>query len=298
MKIGFPSINYEVNCKPNKKFKLQSYSEKIFLDTVKSNLECTKKTILENIKQDYLFFRISSDIVPFASHPICKVNWQKEFQKEFKEIGKIIKKHGMRISMHPDQFVVINSPNNEIVQRSVKELEYHADVLHLMDLGTDAKIQIHVGGVYNDKEESINRFIKNFDVLPEKVKKRLAIENDDVSYSVKDCLKISKQTGIPIIFDYFHHECLNNKEKPFEAFIECQKTWKKNDGIIMLDYSSQQQGERKGKHAETLNEDHFKEFLKQLNGQDFDLMLEIKDKEKSAKKVLIIINLKSQRKIK
>lgn len=296
MKIGFPSINYEVDCKPNKKFKLQSYSEQNFLGTAKSNLECTKKTILENIKKGYLFFRISSDAIPFASHPICKVNWQKEFQKEFGEIGEIIKKHGMRISMHPDQFVVINSPNNEIVQRSVKELEYHADVLDLMNLGEDAKIQIHVGGVYDDKEESITRFVKNFNLLPEKVKRRLAIENDDVSYSVKDCLKISKQANIPIIFDYFHHECLNNNEKQIDVFNECKKTWKKKDGVMMLDYSSQQIGERKGKHTETLNENHFNKFLNDLKGQDFDLMLEIKDKQKSAEKALIIINSKSQKK--
>ncbi len=262
MKIGYPCLNYSLGCTANKKFRLNSYTEENLKEKTKNNLDCLKKILLFNAEKNYLFFRITSDLVPFASHPICDFNWQEHFKKEFEEIGEIIKKNNMRISMHPDQFVLINSPNEEVVRRSILELNYHAEVLDLLGLDETAKIQIHVGGVYGDKETALKRFIQNYNALPMKVKKRLAIENDDKLYSLSDCLEIFKETKIPIIFDTLHHECLNNEETLQEAIIQASKTWTKKDGQLMMDYSTQQLGERKGKHTETINEEHFKETMK------------------------------------
>jgi UV DNA damage endonuclease len=256
---------------------------------VQNNLECLLRILQYNLKHGILFFRISSDLIPFASHPVCEFPWQRHFQKSFKEIGQFIKKNHMRISMHPDQFIVINSPRDDVVQRSIAELTYHAQILDLMGLDTSAKIQLHVGGVYRDYSQSIKRFIDRFKSLDSSIKRRLVIENDDKSYSVQDCLQIHNKTNIPILFDYFHHSLKNNNEPLVKILEECKKTWNPHDGIPMVDYSSSGFKNSKGAHAEHLNLSDFKYFLQQSNPYDFDLMLEIKDKERSALKALIVV---------
>lgn len=288
MKIGYPCINRSVGCQADKTFRLASYSEDKLIETIQNNLDCLRKILEYNVKNDFLFFRITSNLIPFGGHPINTFNWRKHFQKDFKEIGEYIKKNKIRISMHPDQFIVINSPNKEIVEKSVKDLDWHTDVLDLMRLGEDAKIQIHVGGVYGDKKSAIARFVENYKKLPEKIKKRLAIENDDKSYNLDECLKINKRTGIPIIFDIFHHKCLPTKENALEAIKKASKAWKEKDGLLMVDYSSQEEGAIKGKHCTHIDSEDFEEFLEQTKKQNFDVMLEIKDKEKSALEALRI----------
>jgi len=286
LKIGYPCINRSIECKSSRTFRLKSYSEERLIETIKNNLDCLVKIFKFNIKHNVLFFRITSDLIPFASHPICNFNWPNHFRRKFKEIGRLIKTHDIRISMHPDQFVLINSIDDEVFKNSLRELIYHEQVLDLMELDASAKIQIHIGGVYGDKEKSIKRFIERFWKLDEFIKKRLVIENDDRYYNLKDCLQINSQTGVPILFDNFHHELNNSGETISEAFKLFTTTWKEKDGIPMVDYSSQQKGKQKGKHVDSLNLEHFKNFLEKTKSFDFDIMLEIKDKEKSALKAI------------
>ena len=282
MKIGYPCINLTIGCKADKTFRLRSYSEERLIETVGNNLNCLSEILAFNVKHKLLFFRITSDLVPFASHPICKFSWQKYFEKPLKEVGDFIKSHNIRISMHPDQFTLINSLDPKVFENSVKELIYHTQVLDLMELDASAKIQLHVGGVYGNKEKSTVRFIERFEKLEKTIKTRLAIENDDLNYNLQDCLKISTETGVPTLFDTFHHEINSSGETTKEAFKLFTKTWKKKDGPPMVDYSSHRISGSKRKHIETINPKHFRQFLQETNPFDFDVMLEIKDKEKSA----------------
>ncbi|MEO0070777.1 MAG: UV DNA damage repair endonuclease UvsE [candidate division WOR-3 bacterium] len=282
MRIGYPCINLSLECRGTKTFRLRSYSPERFQETLANNLACLEKTIEWNIKHHLLFFRISSDLVPFASHPVCKFPWQKVFQREFRIIGRLIKRAQMRISMHPDQFVLLNALDERVVRDSVRELKYHSEILDLLSLPSNAKVQIHIGGVYGNKDKSVARFIRRYEKLPEAIKRRLVIENDDRLYNVSDCLKISKETGIPVLFDSFHHEVNPNGDDLRTAFEKCALTWRKRDGLPMVDYSSQKPSSRFGSHSEHINPFHFRQFLFQLAGYQFDLMLEIKDKEKSA----------------
>jgi len=258
------------------------------METVENNLVCLEKILRFNVKHKILFFRITSDLVPFASHPICTFNWQEYFGKRFQEIGDLIKSQGMRISMHPDQFTLINSIDNKVFENSVRELVYHAQVLDLMGLDASAKIQIHVGGVYGDKDKSMIRFVERFGKLDEILKRRLVIENDDRRYNLRDCLQISGKTRIPVLFDVFHHGVNNSGENMKEVFEHFTKTWKEKDGLPMVDYSSQKMGERRGKHVETIKLGDFGKFLEESKPFDFDIMLEIKDKEISALKAIEI----------
>jgi len=286
MKIGYPCINWTIGCKGDRTFRLKSYSKERLIATVENNLHCLLEMLRFNARHNILFFRITSDLVPFASHPVCRFNWQDHFKKRFRAIGDFIKKYNIRISMHPGQFIIINSVDKRVVERSLKELIYHAQVLDLLELDASAKIQIHVGGVYGDKEKSMERFMERFEKLDEIIKRRLVIENDDMSYGMKDCLKISAEIGIPVLFDVFHHAANNLGETVGEVFEVFTGTWRGKDGLPMVDYSSQQSGERKGKHAETIDLEHFKGFLEETKPFDFDVMLEIKDKERSALKAV------------
>jgi len=188
--------------------------------------------------------------------------------------------------MHPDQFVIINALQQDIVRRSVAELMYHCDLLDAMGLPVSAKVQIHVGGAYGDKRSAMNRFIVQHDTLPARVRKRLVIENDDRIFNVTDCLSIHEKTGIPVVLDVFHLECTDSGYDLDAVMQMTEKTWTKRNGRPIIDYSRQQPGERKGKHAISLHTGHFRRFLESVKKRDFDCMLEIKDKEKSALKAL------------
>ncbi|WP_223650951.1 UV DNA damage repair endonuclease UvsE [Hymenobacter psoromatis] len=284
MKIGYPCVNETLPCSAAGTFRLASYSEERLVTTVAANLACLRQILEWNVAHGLLFFRMGSGIVPFGSHEVNTFPWQAHFKAEFQALGAYIRQHGMRISFHPDQFVVLNSPDPAIVQRSVAELVYQGLMLDLMELDSTAKLQIHAGGAYGDKGAALARWVETFQTLvPEAVKIRLVVENDDRLYSLRECLSLHDLTGVPILFDNFHHECLNHGEPMREALRLAAATWHPvRDGVLMMDYSSQAPGERRGKHTDALVPELFRAFLADLDGLNVDMMLEIKDKEASA----------------
>jgi len=282
MRIGYPCINRTLECRSNRTFRLKSYSDERLKETVKNNLDCLSKILEFNAENNVLFFRITSDLVPFASHPVCRFPWQSHFEEKFKDVGDFVKSQGMRVSTHPGQYTVLNSRDMGVFERSVGELFYHCEVLDLMGLDLSAKVQIHVGGVYKDRELSRERFAERFCKLDDLIKRRLVIENDEKSYSLEDCLWVSDQTGVPVVFDLLHHRLKNNGESLKEAFEGFIPTWKERDGTPIVDYSTQDMGKRPGKHAESIDPLDFQEFLEATRQFDFDVMMEIKDKERSA----------------
>ncbi len=286
MKIGYPCINLTIGCKANRTFRLKSYSEPRLIETIANNLDCLEAILRWNVDRRVLFFRLSSDLVPFASHPVCRFNWQDHFREQFLRIGGFIKEHGTRISMHPDQFTLINSVDEAIFERSHRELLYHAGVLDAMGLDETAKIQIHVGGVYGDKEASIQRFVERFAQLDPAIRRRLVIENDERSYCLRDCLEIHGRTDTPVLFDVFHHSILNHGEDVHACLEGAAATWSPHDGIPMVDYSSQALGKPVGSHTQSIDIESFRVFLRDSRPFNFDIMLEIKGKEASALKAV------------
>lgn len=282
MKIGYPCINRSIGCSSGRTFRLASYSDERLEETARENLRCLQEILRFNLGACILFFRITSDLIPFASHPVCTTTWQETFAGTLRDIGRFVGEHEMRVSMHPDQFVLINAKDPGILERSIAELRYHAAVLDAMHLNRTAKIQIHVGGVYGDREVSTERFCNEYSRLDESILRRLVVENDDSRYTFADCLRIHEETGIPVLFDAFHHEVNPSGEGVAEAVDLCAATWQPEDGILMTDYSTQMPGGRKGSHAENLDGARFREFLAETAPTDMDIMLEIKDKERSA----------------
>ncbi|MGI4736539.1 MAG: UV DNA damage repair endonuclease UvsE [Janthinobacterium lividum] len=288
MKIGYPCVNETLECSAAGTFRLASYSPERLVPTVAANLACLQQILEWNVAHGLLFFRMGSGIVPFGSHEVNTFPWQTHFASEFRALGDYIKQQGLRISFHPDQFVVLNSPDPAIVQRSVAELVYQGSMLDLMGLDSTAKLQIHAGGAYGDKDAALARWTETFHkMVPEAVKVRLVVENDDRLYSLRECLSLHEVTGVPILFDNFHHECLNHGEPMREALRLAAATWHPTrDGVLMMDYSSQAPNERRGKHTDTLVPELFRGFLADLDGLEVDMMLEIKDKEASAVRAL------------
>ncbi|MFW9824982.1 MAG: UV DNA damage repair endonuclease UvsE [Candidatus Thorarchaeota archaeon] len=289
MKIGYPCINLSLNCRSSKTFRLKNYSEQRLIETIKNNLNCLREILEFNANNKLLFFRITSDLIPFASHPVMTFNWEDYFKSEFQKIGLYIKKNHMRITMHPGQYTVLNSKNQRVVENSIKELRYHCKILELLGLDSTAKIVTHVGGVYGDKKSSIKRFIKRYSELDDNIKNYYVVENDDVSYNVTDTLTINNETEIPIILDSYHHHCNNLGESLEEAIEKVLKVWKEKDGLPIIHYSSEHPIKGICKHAEEIDIKHFTNFIKRTQNYNFDIILEIKNKEQSALKALEII---------
>lgn len=282
MRIGYPCLNLSLPCSASRTFRLRSYSDERLEQTVSSNLACLEAILSFNAENGIVFFRITSDIVPFASHRVCTFPWQERFRRRLAAIGRTVREGEARVAMHPDQFVLVNAQDKKIFEASERELVYHAELLDLMGMDVDAKIQIHVGGVYDDKAKSMARFVRRFAALPDVVRRRLVIENDDRLYGLADCMRIHAETGIPVLFDAFHHVLRNEGEELAVALALAASTWRASDGPPIVDYSSQQKGARVGTHAETIDLRDFRRFLRESRPHDFDCMLEIKDKEYSA----------------
>lgn len=290
MRIGYPCLNRSLGCSASRTFRLASYTPERLAAAVAANLDCLERILQYNLDHGLLFFRITSDLVPFASHPVCRHPWRRQFAARFAALGRFIRRHGMRISMHPDPFTLINSPDEGIFRRSAAELEYHAAVLDLLGLDGTARIQVHAGGAYGDKPAAIDRFCARFGLLRAAVRRRLTVENDDRLFTLADCLEISRRSGIPVLFDSFHHRLNHRGEKEAQALALAAATWGKEDGPPMTDYSSQKKGARRGSHAESVDLRHFARFAAHAAPFACDVMLEIKDKEKSAQRARALLD--------
>jgi UV DNA damage endonuclease len=170
----------------------------------------------------------------------------------------------------------------------VADLIYHTELLDGMGLDDTNKIQIHVGGVYGDKSAAIDRFVHQWELLPERVKARLVIENEERHFDLADTMEIHRRVGIPVLFDSFHHSIKNEGESLAEALDLAASTWV-GHGPMMLDYSSQDATKRPGAHTPTIDLDDFARFLPDVVHRDVDVMLEIKDKEQSAIKAIAFL---------
>ena len=288
MAIGYACKTTGVRSTSMRTCHLKDATEDRLREIIEHNLAALNRTIDYNIENNIRLFRISSDLIPFGSSSVNSIKWWEDFGDELKTIGQKIKGSQMRVSLHPGQYTVLNAVKSEVVKKAIADLAYHAKILDRLGLDATHKIVLHIGGAYQDKKASTKRFLANYGLLDESIKRRLVIENDDKIYNIKDALDISLRLKIPIIFDNLHHE-INpaGKEKDEYAWITlCKKTWQKQDGKQKIHYAQQAKEKQKGSHADTIRLDPFLAFYRRINRDDLDIMLEVKDKNLSCVKCI------------
>ncbi len=288
MSIGYACLTKGI---PNTGFRtciIKNASSENLKELIEHNLNSLENIIDYNIKNNILLFRISSDIIPFGSNPVNKLKWEVLFKGKLDKIGFKIKKSGMRVSMHPGQYTVLNSLNSAVVENAAKDLFYHAKFLESLGTDTSSKIILHIGGIYGDKISASERFTNNYKSLKKTIKDRLVIENDDKLYNINDVLKIAKEINVPVVFDNLHHflnppEVLKSEQ---DWIYEAKKTWSEKDGLQKIHYSQQDSQKRKGSHTRTIYISQFLDYYKNLSDKNIDIILEVKDKNLSALKCI------------
>jgi UV DNA damage endonuclease len=256
-----------------------NYASELALENVRDLFEIIKWNVKNNIK----LFRISSDIFPWGSeYNLEDLPDYNKISNILKGCGTYAKENGLRIGSHPGPFNVLTSPNPNVVENTFKDLELHGKVFDLLglELSPYNKINIHCNGVYGDKISAMDRFITNFEKLPENVKKRLTVENDDKAsmYSVKDLMYIHNAIKIPIVFDYHHHQFCTGGLSEEEALNLATTTWP--DGITPVVHYSESKAlhESDNKLKPQAHSDYINS-IPNTYGLDVDIMVEAKAKE-------------------
>lgn len=288
MSIGYACLTVGVLNTNMKSCRMDNATEERLAELIDHNLKSLENIIDYNIENNIKLFRISSDIIPFGSSPVNQLEWWELFKDKLGEIGEKIQSSRMRISMHPGQYTVLNSPNEDVVERAILDLEYHTKLLRSLGAGSQNKIILHIGGVYGDKSQAMERFKRSYRGLNEDIKAHLVIENDDRSYTIKDVLEIGESLGIPVVFDNLHH-AINKYDHEYDDLYwlnRASQTWKLSDGRQKIHYSQQDPEKKPGGHSKTTGINDFMTYYNEINGKEIDIMLEVKDKNLSAVKCI------------
>jgi UV DNA damage endonuclease len=228
-------------------------------------------------------FRVLSQILPLYSHPGCGYELDAlpaaaEIRQNFAAVKKFAADNNIRLSFHPDQFNILASPRTEVVANTIRELSYQCMVADL--IGAD-NVNIHMGGVYEDKKATLKRFIDNFKYVPDLLKRHLTLENDDISYTPEDLYPVCMETSLPMVYDVHHHRCLPDRFSAAEATAKSLETWKQAGREAHFHISSPRDGWKSGNpriHADYINIEDFPEEWACLP-TDFTLDVEAKAKE-------------------
>lgn len=247
-------------------------------------------------------YRISSDLAPYLTHPdLPQFHGQiGECADELARLGARARAQGLRLSFHPSQYILLNSPDEQLVAKSMADLAAQAELLDALGQGPEAVVVTHVGGVYGDPAGGRERWARAWERLPERACRRLVLENDDTRYGVADICWIHERTGVPLVYDYLHHCCLDRVGiDQHEALRLCLRTWPA--GVRpKIHFSSprtemrtlERRNKRTNKveqvqappiwsgHADYINPFEFIAFIRgAAPGADFDVMLETKLKD-------------------
>lgn len=258
----------------------KNYNTSKLLEITKNNLDSLYEIIKYNVKNNFHFYRLTSKLVPLATHDKVDFDYITPLLDEYKKIGKLINDNNIRVDTHPDQYAVLNSMDSKIVKNTVEILEYHYKIMDALGI-KDKLIILHVGSSACGKKASITRFINNFNKLPDHIKKCIAVENDDKVYNIKDVLELCHKINVPMVLDYHHFICNNEKEDINDYLKEIIDTW---DGKLPKMHFSSPKSKLKKEfrsHSDYINKECFIKFINILKKQDkdIDIMLEAKAKD-------------------
>ncbi len=270
--VNFHNITYTEFSKNNNLEKLDN--------VIKDNFNTLFNILKYNQKNNIHFYRLTSKFIPLATHKDLNIEYIKKYDNLYNEAANLIK--DMRLDTHPDQFTVLNSTKKEVLDNTFRILEYHYQILTSLKIKNPIII-LHIGSSVFGKEKSIKRFIHNFNLLPDYIKKVIALENDDKIYNLKDVLNICQTLKVPFVFDYHHYKCNNDGENYLDYIEQIFATWKNIKPKIH--FSSPKNNTKKDfrSHSDYINCDDFIFFLEQIKkfNTDIDIMLEAKAKDEA-----------------
>lgn len=246
-------------------------------------------------------YRMSSDLAPYATHPDMPQfhRMVEESHAELRTLGTRARQLDIRLSFHPSQFVLLNSPDPTLTKKSIRDYASQAEMLDRMGLGPEAVVVTHVGGVYGDRASSRARWVENWKLLPEHVKRRLVLEHDDIRFSAADVLWIHEHTGVRLVFDYQHFWCLNPEQLDIvDVLGRIVRTWPEGERpkihfstprteLREVQRVDDKTGRKKSvkqppvwtNHADFINPFEFARFMRDAGRLTFDIMLESKTKD-------------------
>ena len=239
-------------------------------------------------------YRLSSDFVPYATHPdLPRFHGQiAECRDELDAVGALALSNGVRLSLHPSQYVLLSALDPAINAKGIADVNAQAELLDALGQGPEAVVVLHLGGAYGDPEAAMRRFEANYARLSEAGRRRLVIENDESLYTVEDCLRVHAAIGVPVVFDHHHHLLNPGTLTPADACRAALSTWPA--GVVpKIHFSSPRLEERTvlrggkevpappllAQHADFIHPWEFGGFLREVGPLEFDVMLEAKRKD-------------------
>jgi UV DNA damage endonuclease len=248
----------------------------------KSNLENCLRLLKHNIGNDITFFRFSSKLIPLANHEeLSDWKYMRPLKEILHDIGEWVQKYSMRVDFHPDHFVILNSPDIDILNASIRTLSMHEALLKGMNIDREHRCVMHVGGGYNDKEKALEQFIHNWQFIPQTIQQMIMLENDDVTFHLNDTLYLCEKLGIPLVFDYHHHLANHDDDHWEEGWKRVVQTWAHSSLPVKMHISSPRDEKDFRAHADYIDSKQFLHFLNQIKGSidHIDCMIEAKQKD-------------------
>jgi UV DNA damage endonuclease len=281
-RLGFVASVLTENISTSRTCRLKNATPDRIRGLITENLNALERVIMFLERRRILLYRITSNLIPFASHSINALEWWDEFAPQLSAIGARFRALGIRVSTHPGQYTVLNSPSASTVKAAISELEYQARLLDSFGMDRSAKIVLHIGGLYGGSEAvAMDRFCSVVSDLSNDVRRRLVVENDDRLFDAEEVLSIAHRIDVPVVFDWLHHNA-NPSRAPLADVLPCIfATWKPVDGRPKVHLSSQASGGPPGAHADYIRMPDALAFFDVLPPQPFDCMLEAKQKDRA-----------------
>src|SRR5215218_8609264 len=280
IRLGYPTQNLTIPASTNRTLRLANLTDvEKLAGLVRENIADLKTILRWNAEYGVGLFRMGQNLIPFASHPAFPYDWEAAHAEDLREAGELARDLGIRLSMHPGQYINPGSPKPEVVERSLWELCYVARVFDLLG-NHDSVAVLHMGGAYADRTASAARFVGALR-QEERVLRYLALENDERVWTVAEVVETSRVLGIPAIADAFHHGLNPGNLTLGEALDLALATWKPRGVRPKLHLSSQAADKRPGAHAYSVDCRDWQALLAALDGRDADVMVEAKGKERA-----------------
>ncbi|RTE08435.1 UV DNA damage repair endonuclease UvsE [Paenibacillus whitsoniae] len=287
IRLGYVSTAIAIfNNTPSSTFTYKLFSERPREEAMqraiaigRKNLQATQRILYYNAAHGIRLFRLSSSLIPLATHPDVRIDVAAEYKDELRQLGDFAKAHDMRLSMHPNQFTLLNGKES-VVQAAIGDLLYHAAILDGMGLDNSAIINIHVGGVYGDKEAATEKLYSNMPLVPSHVLDRLTFENDDKTYTLSETLAVCQQTKRPCMLDLHHDWCNPSEQTPLELLPAIAETW--GELPMKIHVSAPKSEKEFRSHADYIEPEQLLAFLKRCKEHGLariDVMIEAKVKD-------------------